>query len=121
MKEELEINIDETNISEEDSLLFKLKHILNYELSSSVFYFLHFSAGMIVLYLAALAAIIFTPFLIYALAKSHKFGWLAVFVIIVLLPAIVILFISPKTMYSQIFLLIHSTGLLSITQEALGL
>lgn len=107
MKEELEINIDETNISKEDALLYKLKHILNYELSSSVFYFLHFSAGMIVLYLSALAAIIFTPFLIYVLAKSHKFGWLAIFVIIVVLPAIVILIISPKTIYSQIFLLIQ--------------
>lgn len=107
MKDELEINIDETNVTEEDNLLYKLKHILNYELSSSVLYFLHFSAGMIVLYLSALAAIIFTPFLIYVLAKSRKFGWLSLFVIVVLLPVIVTLIISPQTMYSQIFLLIQ--------------
>lgn len=106
MKDELEINIDEPNLTEEDELLIRLKHILNYELSSSIFYVLSFSVS-IMLFLSVLAALLFTPFLIYVLIKAKKFGWLIAFLAIVLLPVLVIFIISPKTMYSQIFLMIQ--------------
>lgn len=106
MKDDLEINIDETNLTEEDELLIRLKHILNYELSSSIFYVLSFSVS-IMLFLSVLAALLFTPFLIYVLIKAKKFGWLIAFLAIVLLPVLVIFIISPKTMYSQIFLMIQ--------------
>lgn len=106
MKDNLEINIDETNLTEEDELLIKLKHILNYELSSSIFYVLSFSTR-ILLFLSVLAALLFTPYLIYVLIKAKKFGWLITFLVVVLLPVLATLFISPKTMYSHIFLLIQ--------------
>ncbi|MDP3580546.1 MAG: hypothetical protein Q8S39_01345, partial [Ignavibacteria bacterium] len=85
MKDDLEINIDETNLTEEGKLLIRLKHILNYELSSSIFYVLSFSVS-IVLFLSVLAALLFTPFFIYVLIKAKKFGWLITFLVVVLLP-----------------------------------
>ncbi|KAF0162182.1 MAG: hypothetical protein FD188_136 [Ignavibacteria bacterium] len=107
MKEEVEINIDETNITEEDNLLFKLKYVLNYELSSSAFYFLSFGAGMMVLYLSALAALLFTPFLIYVLIKAKKYTWLISFLIVVLLPVLIMLIISSNALYTTSFLLVQ--------------
>ena len=107
MKEEVEINIDETNITEEDNLLFKLKYVLNYELSSSAFYFLSFAAGMIVLYLSALAALLFTPFLIYVLIKAQKYSWLISFLIVVILPVLIMLIISSNALYTTSFLLVQ--------------
>jgi hypothetical protein len=92
--------------SEEDYLLKKLKYFLNYELSSSSLYllsFVYFSTFV----LAIIAAVIFTPFLIYVLYKNRKYFWLILFFVFILFPTLIIYFTNLKEMVLSIALYIE--------------
>jgi hypothetical protein len=69
--------------------LKRLNYWLKYELSSSVLLLLSWLWGLAI-FLATVAALIFTPFMIYILYKERKFGWLIFFFILVILPLIII-------------------------------
>jgi|WetSurMetagenome_2_1015567.scaffolds.fasta_scaffold790173_1 hypothetical protein len=83
--------MDEENIglNENDYLLTRLKYYLNYELSTAALYFLSYAYG-ITLFISALAALIFTPVLIYTLYKTRKYFWLTAFLVLVILPPLVV-------------------------------
>jgi len=73
--------------------------ILSFELSTIVIFFLQFF-WQLTLFLAVLAAILFIPYLIFILIKEKKYGWITLFILIVILPLIVIvLFLSDNLFY----------------------
>jgi hypothetical protein len=92
--------------SEEDYLLKKLKYFLNYELSSSSLYFLSF-VYFSTFVLAIIAAVIFTPFLIYVLCKNRKYSWLILFFVFMIFPPLIIYLINLKEMFLSIVLYIE--------------
>lgn len=85
--------------------LRKLSQYLNYELSSSILYFLS-NAVSITLILAIVAATIFTPFMLYFLFRAKKIGWLITFFIIVIIPFIICIIIGLKVNFLAAFALI---------------
>jgi hypothetical protein len=85
--------------------LSRLKKYLNYEISSSVLFFLSFLAP-IFMFFAVGAAIIFTPFMMYVLFKEKKTGWLISFIIIVILPIILLLILSVQFEFAAALLTI---------------
>lgn len=90
---------------EKGCLLKKLQYFLNYEISSSILYLLSFHV-YILIYVVSAAAIVFTPFMLYVLFKESKNGWLAAFVVIVLLPASIALILGTASGFGKIALLI---------------
>jgi len=65
--------------------LRRFRAILFFELSTSVAFVL-FSFYPINLYIIIAAAILFTPYMIYVLIKEKKYGWIAIFFFMVVLP-----------------------------------
>lgn len=63
----------------------RFRAILFFELSTSVTFFL-FSFYPINLYIIIIAAILFTPYMIYVLVKERKYGWIILFFLVVVLP-----------------------------------
>ena len=89
----------------EQDLTFRVTYVqrlctlLNFELSISVMFLLQF-LWQITLFLAAFAAILFTPYLLFVLIKEKKFVWVGLFIAIVILPIIIIvLFLSEHLFY----------------------
>lgn len=70
--------------------LVNLSQILNYHISTGVLFLLSFFGG-IFLTIASLAAIIFTPYLIYVLILEKKIWWIVAFIIIVIFPTLLAL------------------------------
>lgn len=67
--------------------LTRLSKYLNYQISTVGLFVLSFlSLGFI--FLVTIAAIIFTPFMLYVLYKEKKNGWIIFFVILVVIPFI---------------------------------
>lgn len=104
MKEIFEIQAQDFFYTEEQRLLFTLRKILNYELLTVSFYLIYFISA-IVLYASIIAAIVFTPFLIYVLIRTKKISWLVSFSAITLLPILIILIVNASSMYTYTFLL----------------
>lgn len=92
--------------SEEDYLLKKLKYFLNYELSSSSLYFLSFVYFSTFVF-AIIAAVIFTPFLVYVLYKNRKYFWLILFFVFIIFPPLIIYLINLKEMVLSVALYIE--------------
>lgn len=90
--------------------LTRLKKYLNYELSSSILFFLSFQ-GFIFIILASIAALIFTPFMLYVLFTEKKKGWIILFIIIVIVPIILLIVSSILFEFSRPLLFL-SLGLL---------
>lgn len=68
--------------------LTKLRKYLNYNISTGALFILSFlTFGLI--FLVAIAAIIFTPFMLSVLYKENKKGWIISFLVLVLIPFIV--------------------------------
>jgi hypothetical protein len=65
--------------------LNRLGAFLNFELSSSTFYLFGFFYSPL-LFIAVIAAILFTPYMIYVLIIEKRTGWLIFFFLLVLLP-----------------------------------
>jgi len=89
--------------------LIRLKKYLNYEVSSSILYFLSFQI-FIFIFLASAAALIFAPFMLYVLSKENKKGWIVLFIIIVIIPIMLLIILSILFEFSKPLLLI-SLGL----------
>jgi len=67
--------------------LTRLSKYLNYQISTVGLFVLSFlSFGFI--FLVTIAAIIFTPFMLYVLYKENKNGWIVFFIILVVIPFI---------------------------------
>ena len=92
-------------ISEQHYYLQKVSRYLNYQLSTSILYFLSYAGG-ITLILALFAATIFTPYLLYIFYKSRKISWIVSFFIVVLVPIIICIIIGQKLGHSAAFVLI---------------
>ena len=65
--------------------LRRFRAILFFELSTSVAFVL-FSFYPINLYIIIIAAILFTPYMLYVLIKERKYGWIVMFFLVVVLP-----------------------------------
>jgi len=85
--------------------LTRLSKVLNYELSSSVLFLLAF-VSVFAIPLLMLAAIVFTPIMLFDLYKSNKKGWIAAFVVIVIVPLLIILIIGMNSGDIKTFLFI---------------
>ena len=96
MENDFELNL-------RDSDLKKLNYILNYELSTGVLFILS-SMTFIFLFLSALAAAVFTPFLLYVLIKERKTGWIIFFIILIILPPAAALLLFPVPIFSVLTL-----------------
>ena len=73
--------------------LRQLKKYLNYELSTSVLFFMSFFAGLFII-LSLIAALIFTPYMLYVLFKEKRMGWISFFFILVIIPLLILLIVS---------------------------
>lgn len=92
--------------------LSKLSKVLNYQLSTTLLFVLWYG-GVLTLLTVTIAAILFSPYMLYVLYLEKKNGWITSFVVIVLLPIIGIilspmielLFIPLALVYFYYFLL----------------
>ena len=85
--------------------LKRLNYWLKYELSSSALLLLSWLWGITIL-LSTVAALVFTPFMLYILFQEKKFGWITFFIIIVILPAITVLIFFLHSNYFMFLILI---------------
>lgn len=74
--------------------LEKLYKYLNYEVSSSLLYLASWFIPMFIP-LLILAAVIFTPFMLYVLYIQNKKGWITAFVVLVILPVVIVSIYAP--------------------------
>jgi len=74
--------------------LSRLSKVLNYQLSTTLLLILLY-AGLLTLLAATIAAILFSPYMLYILYLEKKNGWIIFFVVMVLLPIIVIFLFAP--------------------------
>jgi len=106
----MKIDITENQFNTDN--LSKLSKVLNYQLSTTVLLILMYAGGFTLLGITV-AAIIFSPYMLYVLYLEKKNGWIVFFVIMVLIPIIVIilssvfelLFIPLGLVYFYYFLL----------------
>src|SRR3989304_2715426 len=63
----------------------RFRELLFYELSTTVVFILH-SLGIFLLYFVIIAAIVFTPYMMYVLIKEKRYVWIAIFFFMVVLP-----------------------------------
>ncbi len=89
----------------ENFSLTRLKKYLNYEVSSSILYFLSFQV-FIFIFLASAIALIFMPFMLYVLFTEKKKGWIVFFIVIVIIPIIFLLILSVMVEFSKPLLFI---------------
>lgn len=83
----------------------KFAFILNFELGTSVLMFLQGNVW-IALPLVIIAALLFTPYMLYILFREGRFGWIAVFFIIVILPFILFYYFGKDSYAFEGLLLI---------------
>lgn len=81
----------QTPILENATRLDKFYQYLNYEVGSSLLLVGLLFMPILLEELLKLAAILFTPYLIYVLYKEAKYGWITTFILIVLLPDLLLL------------------------------
>ena len=106
----MKIDITENQFNTDN--LSKLSKVLNYQLSTTVLLILMYAGGFTLLGITV-AAIIFSPYMLYVLYLEKKNGWIIFFVVLVLLPIItiilssilVLLFIPLGLVYFYYFLL----------------
>ncbi len=85
--------------------LNKLSKVLNYQLSSILLFFLSFFV-FIFIFLAALASVIFIPYMLYILFNEKKYGWIIFFALIVILPVFTILILWSSVPVLKLMLLV---------------
>ncbi len=79
---------------EDINRLENLYKYLNYEVSSSLLYLGSWFIPMF-MPLLSLAAIVFTPYLLFVLYKEERLGWIIFFIISTLIPIILLLIFYP--------------------------
>lgn len=87
------VNIEDSAYIARKHELMRLRKLLNYEISTSALYVMSFM-GFFFLYLAIIAALVFTPFMINVLYKRSEYGWIALFGIMIVLPVIILTIIA---------------------------
>lgn len=102
MEDEFQLNLRESNLT-------RLNYILNYELSSGLMLLLSY-LYILLIFLSAIAAIIFTPFLLYVLVKEKKTGWLIFFFISIFFPPFIFSLLLPVGIFSLVNLSIMLGG-----------
>jgi hypothetical protein len=85
---------EQNPILENTRRLEKLYKYLNYEISSSIVYLASWLFA-IFLPLLFLAAILFTPFMLFVLYKEEKKGWIISFAVIIIAPTFLSIIIFP--------------------------
>lgn len=100
----LKKRIMEIEISK-DYNIRRLQQWLDIELSTSMLLLLSWFWNFTI-FISAIAAIIFTPFMLKILFEERKFGWIFLFIIFVTLPILWLLFGSYNSDYKFIFGLI---------------
>ncbi len=83
----------------------RLQQWLDYELSTIMLMLLSWFWN-IALLLAIIAAVIFTPFMLKVMFEERRFGWIVFFFLMVILPAIGILFFNIDSSYKPVIELI---------------
>ena len=79
----------------QNSNLLRLKKILNYSISGVLLYALtFFLPNEIRIGLAAAAALIFTPFMLYTLYIEKRINWIIFFLVLVALPTLLFIIVS---------------------------
>lgn len=79
----------------------RLQHWLDYELSTSLLFFLNWFWNIAIV-LMTIAAVLFTPFMLKVLIEERRIGWIIFFVIIVVIP-VFILFILNMELTNKLF------------------
>jgi hypothetical protein len=69
--------------------LNRLNKILKYKLSEGILFLLSI-LNSVFIFLLVIAAIIFTPYMLFVLFKEKRFGWITFFLILVILPMILL-------------------------------
>ena len=94
-----------SNLIKHIALVERFATILNYEHSTSILLFLQGNVW-IALPLVIIAAVLFTPYMLYVLYTERRFGWIITFVIIVILPFVLFYFFSRESYALEAFMLI---------------
>lgn len=86
----------------------KFSALLNYEISSGILLLLlnQVWIALIALSLIIIAAILFTPYMLYIFIKEKRLGWLTSFLIIVIAPTIALYFLSRHSYAFEAVMLI---------------
>jgi hypothetical protein len=112
---------EKIDYSSDLALLRKLKRILNYQISTWLLFMISFLfISPILIVILAVAALLFAFYIIFALYKNHKYGWIAAFFITTIIPVIILAFIVELN-YSVIILLIIEVAAFFIYCAALRL
>lgn len=112
---------EKIDYSSDLALLRKLKRILNYQISTWLLFMISFLfISPILIVILAVAALLFAFYIIFALYKNHKYGWIAAFFITIIIPVIILAFIVELN-YSVIILLIIEVAAFFIYCAALRL
>lgn len=81
--------------------LSNLSYILNFEISTlglwGLSFFYAFLYGLVII-----AAVLFTPYLLFVLFKEKRHGWITFFILLVLLPLFLVLLFTDDSMYTGI-------------------
>ena len=88
----MKIDITEKQFNTDN--LSRLSKVLNYQLSTSFLFILWYGGGLTLL-AVTIAAILFSPYMLYVLYLEKKNGWIIFFVVLMLLPIIVIFLFAP--------------------------
>jgi hypothetical protein len=79
----------------------KLDQILNYQISTVVLFAMSFFYG-ILLFVLGIAAVLFTPYMIYVLYNEKRFGYIISYGIMIISPLVFFLIIGPLGEYLSI-------------------
>jgi len=93
---------DEIQILPSAVNLERLSRILSYHISTAVLFMASFFLP--VLPLAALAAVLFAPYMLFVLFQERKYGWVIFFLLFVLLPILPIILLFYHSDYFMILL-----------------
>jgi hypothetical protein len=86
--------------------LLRLRHLLNYELSTSALFILWFLGTFIILPMAV-SAIVFTTYMLRVLFSEKRVGWIIFFFILIIIPlAVTIFFLSNYSYQVYLFYII---------------
>lgn len=73
--------------------LDKLSKVLNYQLSTTVLLILTYAGGLTIV-VTTIAAILFSPYMLYVLYLEKKYGWIIFFTILVFVPIVIFISLS---------------------------
>jgi hypothetical protein len=112
---------DGLNLNTDESLLFNLKKILNYQISTWLLFLISFFfISPILVIILALAALFLLFYIIFVLYKNGKYGWITALCITIIIPTIIMVFFIQRN-YTIMILLMLEVGIFFIYCAALRL